>query len=347
MKRMFASKRKHCLTGVSVFLLVAALFAGTAGCNYAPPTSEDLEVRTWYDLDAVRNNLAGHHVLMNDLDSTTLGYDELAGPTAKNGEGWEPIGSEDPNPPYELHMFAGSFDGQGYKICDLFINRTDQHLVGLFGLLDEGAVIENVGLVNAAVTGRGMVGSLVGHSQGVVINCYATGNVAGGMHTGGLVGDIMQGSMTNVYSTSSVTGLSGVGGLAGSVDYSTITNSYSTGSVTGNYSVGGLVGTGSFSTVTNSYSTGSVTGNHSVGGLVGVASADLTVSNSLWDAQTSGQNISAGGTGLNTTAMQDIATFSGAEWDITAVADPSARSPSYIWNIVNGVTYPFLSWQPV
>jgi len=81
MRRMFSSKRKRCLAGVSVFLLVAALSAGMAGCNYIPP-SQDLEIRTWYDLDAVRDNMAGNHTLMNDLNSTTPGYEELASPTA-------------------------------------------------------------------------------------------------------------------------------------------------------------------------------------------------------------------------------------------------------------------------
>jgi hypothetical protein len=45
--------------------------------------------------------------------------------------------------------------------------------------------------------------------------------------------------------------------------------------------------------------------------------------------------------------MQDINTFSGAAWNITAVANTTMRNPSYIWNIVNNVTYPFLSWEPV
>jgi hypothetical protein len=43
--------------------------------------------------------------------------------------------------------------------------------------------------------------------------------------------------------------------------------------------------------------------------------------------------------------MQYIATFSGAGWNITAVENPTTRNPSYIWNIVDTVTYPFLSWQ--
>jgi len=88
-----------------------------------------------------------------------------------------------------------------------------------------------------------------------------------------------------------------------------------------------------------------VAGNSSVGGLVG--GNGYTVSNSFWDTQTSAQNVSAGGTGKTTAEMKNIATFSGAAWDIIAVANPSIRNTGYGWNIVDGATYPFLSWQPV
>jgi hypothetical protein len=90
-----------------------------------------------------------------------------------------------------------------------------------------------------------------------------------------------------------------------------------------------------------------VTGKLFVGGLVGVNehSSPATVSNSYWDTQTSGQLNSAGGIGKNTTEMQDITTFSLAGWNIISVADPGTRDVAYVWNIVNNVTYPFLSWQ--
>jgi len=62
---------------------------------------------------------------------------------------------------------------------------------------------------------------------------------------------------------------------------------------------------------------------------------------------------SDGGTGKTTAEMMDIATFTDTEteelddpWDITAVA-LGETNPAYIWNIVNGQTYPFLSWQSV
>jgi hypothetical protein len=143
-----------------------------------------------------------------------------------------------------------------------------------------------------------------------------------------------------------VTGNDNIGGLVGeNVGGGAVGNSYSTCSVTGNLYVGGLVGQ-HWGTVTNSYSTGNVTGDEDVGGLVGWKFGISTVSNSFWDTETSGQDTSDGGTGKTTAEMQEITTFSGAMWNIIGVANPSIRNTSYIWNIVDDVTYPFLSWQP-
>jgi len=86
-----------------------------------------------------------------------------------------------------------------------------------------------------------------------------------------------------------------------------------------------------------------VTGSNFTGGLVGYSEG--TVSNSFWDTQTSGQATSAGGTGKTTAEMKNITTFSGASWNIIAVA-LNQTNPAYIWNIVTGQSYPFLSWQP-
>jgi hypothetical protein len=80
---------------MGVFLIVLTLIVGMVGCvgdggnNLLP--SENLEIQDWYDLNAVRDNLDGHRILMNDLDSTTAGYEELASPTANQGKGWQPM----------------------------------------------------------------------------------------------------------------------------------------------------------------------------------------------------------------------------------------------------------------
>jgi hypothetical protein len=99
--------------------------------------------------------------------------------------------------------------------------------------------------------------------------------------------------------------------------------------------------------VSNSYSSGNVTGEQwssYIGGLVGGSTG--TVSNSFWDIETSGRPTSAGGTGKTTVEMRGVGTFSGAAWNIVAVANSGTRNPSHIWNIVDGETYPFLSWEP-
>jgi hypothetical protein len=320
---------------LSIFLIVAALIAGMAGCG---PTSQNLEIRDWHDLDTVRNNLGDSYILMNDLNATTDGYIQLSSPTANGGAGWQPIGTTD-NP------FTGTFDGQGYEIRDLFINRPDESYVGLFGWVGEGGVIKNLGVVNTDVTGLAGVGGLIGENAGTVSNSYSTGNVTDGGWgwVGGLIGG-NAGTVSNSYSTSYVTGYAGVGGLVAFNDEGgTVSNSYSTSYVTGEEIVGGLVA-GNAGIVSNSYSTGNVTGSTQVGGLVGENHG--TVSNSFWDTETSGEAASDGGTGKTTAEMQDIATFTGAAWDIIAVA-LGQTNPSYIWNIVDGETYPFLNWQSI
>ena len=335
-------------------------FAGGSG------TAEDpYQLADWYNLDNLRNYLSSYFILTNDLDFSSIGYTELASETGHEGKGWEPIGNlTDP--------FAGSFNGQGYQIHDLFIDRPDESDVGLFGILDVAGLVENVGVVNGNVTGDNNAGGLVGRNDGTIINnCYYTGNVTGNANVGGLAGYNFVGTASDAYSSGIVTGQSNVGGLFG-WDRGTTSDSYSTSSVTGNTNVGGLTGKNS-GTASNSYATGSVTGDDNVGGLIGRNDAAGTASNcystgsvtgntnigglmgrnfgtesnSFWDTETSGQAGSDGGTGKTTAEMQSIATFLGATWDIIAVANPGTRNPSYIWNIVDDETYPFLSWQPV
>jgi len=299
-------------------------------------------------LHAITKNLGGSYVLMNDLDSTSAGYEKLASPTANGGEGWQPLLACRfwTGPP--CYGFSGTFDGQGYEIHDLFINRPDEDCVALFSVVDPGGRIEDIGLVNVTVTGRGMVGGLVGvgYSGGTVTGSYSIGSVTGTDMVGGLVGVIWEGTVSNSYSTCSVSGGNGygTGGVVGQNNGGTVSNCYATGSVTGGVRVGGLVGDSS-GPLSNSYSTGTVTGEYFVGGLVG-ENGEGTVSNSFWDIQTSGQAASRVGTGKTTAEMKDITTFSGAGWNITAVALGQTNS-AYIWNILDGLTYPFLSWPSV
>ena len=374
--------KHHCLAGLCILLITGALITGMMGCETTP---DYLEIRNWHDLYAIRDNLGGHYLLMNDLDSTTAGYGELASGAANQGKGWQPIGtSDDP--------FTGSFDGQGYEISDMFINRPDESLVGLFGAVDVGGVIQNVKVVNADVTGEWAIGGLVGENWGDVRNSYSDGTVSGEDCVGGLVGG-NAGGVTNSCSAANVTGHWDVGGLVGCSDSSgTVINSYSVGNVTGEWAVGGLVGGNlggiiarSYSagdvigydyvgglvgdnqgTVSNSYSTGRVTGEWYVGGLVGDNDSPGIVSNSYATGSVTGDSFAGGLVGSNwgavgnsfwnieTSGMDESDGGTGkttaAMRDITTFTDTATEGLENPWDITavaSGETNNSFTWNIV
>ena len=124
--------------------------------------------------------------------------------------------------------------------------------------------------------GQGSVGGLVGDLgyEGVIVSCYATGNVSNDRHSvGGLVGG-NSGRIALSYATGSVAGGGNAGGLVAR-NGGTITLSYATGNVSsdGGYGIeagiGGLVGWNGDSIVA-SYATGKVSSYvFRAGGLVG------------------------------------------------------------------------------
>jgi len=126
------------------------------------------------------------------------------------------------------------------------------------------SLINNVG---DSLTDRNYTGGLIGWFSIVdydyfVVDCYATGDVDGNDHVGGLVG--YGNHITNSYATGNVTGNDYVGGFGGLVGF--VDGCYATGDVNGNSYVGGFAGTG---TADCSYATGDVTGNYYVGGFTG------------------------------------------------------------------------------
>ena len=159
-----------------------------------------------------------------------------------SGDGWLRIGSEGSN-------FAAVENGGGHTIRNLFINRVDNDVAGLFGFVGSGGAIQRLGLVDADVKGYARVGGLAAYNKG--------------------------GSITASYVTSKVVGRSGVGGMAG-WNNGTITASYATVAVTGGVggageAIGGLVGKseGTGAAITASYATGAVrvSSSTSIGGL--------------------------------------------------------------------------------
>ena len=292
------------------------LFSGGFGTSANPYT-----ITNWTQLQNINNSniLTSEYYfnLLNNLSSSTSDYTNLASNTANGGLGWNPIGDN-------TNRFIGIFDGKGFTISNLYINRPSQNNVGLFGYINRLATIKNIGLKDVNITGKNytgallgnnfegtitnsyatgnvtgktQIGGLVGYNDGTISNSYATGSVNGDYSIGGLVGFNFDGIISNSYATGSVVGTDFVGGLIGS-NYGTITNSYATGSVNGNSEVGGFVGYNRYGTITNSYATGSVTGTIKVGGLMGINDYG-TITNSYATGTANGNDNVGGLVGLN------------------------------------------------
>ncbi|MCX5646608.1 MAG: hypothetical protein NTZ17_18295 [Phycisphaerae bacterium] len=174
----------------------------------------------------------------------------------------------------EWQPFYGVFDGAGRKISHVTIRGREY--VGLFGILERGAEVKNLGVVDVnIVASEGSAGGLGGWNYGHLTNCYSTGAVSGtGWFVGGLVGYNRAGALTDCYSRAAVSGTRNVGGLVGGNGShygfgGPVTRCYSTGAVTGTlWCVGGLIGI-NVNDVTRCHSASVVTGASAVGGLVG------------------------------------------------------------------------------
>ena len=199
-------------------------------------------IKTADELQAMKDDLDGKYILMNDIDLS--GYD------------WTQIGSANLDTGDLSQAFTGEFNGNGYVVRNLTINKPTEDLAGLFGIVN-GGTIENVGLENINVTGGRFVGALAGGAeQGKITNCFVKGATVSGTYcVGGLVGEVGYSDITSCYADSGLVVGSGnrgdvcCGGLIG--DYfvnaggGKLENCFSSGSVnsTVDKSVcGGLVG---------------------------------------------------------------------------------------------------------
>jgi len=251
------------------------------------------EISSCLELQCMKKNLTADYKLVGDVDCN--GFDYMS-----DGAGFEPVGYNSSFP------FTGSFDGNGYVIRGLHIDKFEY--VGLFGY--NSGTISNVGLEDVDISGNRYMGGLVGYNfQGAITNSYVTGSVTGVDYLGGLVGE-NDGTITNCYATGSISGAYGMfyhtGGLVGT-NWKTISNSYATGSLNGaRFDVGGLVGWNQ-GTITNSYSTGSISccgWCEDVGGLVGLNEG--TITNSYYNHHTGNPPVCIGsGFPSECTAIQD------------------------------------------
>ena len=261
-----------------ICLSFVSSFSGSGSGTLADP----YQITSWSQLNETRNNLTANYILMNNLNSSSVGYSGI-------GSDWQPIGNYSD---YPTHVFMGSFNGNSNTISDLVINKPYTDYVGLFGFTFGN--ISNIGVIDVNCVGLQYVGGLVGYSKGTISNSYVMGDVSGNSLVGGLVGyQAFGGGINNSYSTGNVTGEIGIGGLAGA-NGAVIFNSYSTGNVEGITTVGGFVSSGP-------------------PGGPGMNEAFT----SYWDVEISGIGLSGdnenGATGKTTAEMQTQSTFT--DWN--------------------------------
>ena len=129
------------------------------------------------DLYAVRNDLSGSYILMNDIDMS----ETAPGGDWDCGYGWKPIGGKGED------GFTGVFDGNGYAIKNMHIyGEPDETYVGLFGYC-RGEYSGYGAITRLALLGCDIditfdpadehdIGGIAGFC-GYVSECYVTGNI--------------------------------------------------------------------------------------------------------------------------------------------------------------------------
>lgn len=219
-------------------------FAGGDGTAENP-----YQIATAKQLVAVRNDLAAHYVLNNDIDLS--GYSS-----------WNPIGDA-------VYSFSGSFDGNGHVIRNMTIEvQTSDSYLGLFGYAS-GAKLTNVVLEDATIrgtlsTGNHQVALLVGKTSKTTFkttlsDCTVSGSIQlvandTSLAIGGIVGQTEGAVIENCVNRAEITLAEEstatylyCGGIAGSA-WSDISACDNYGKITGvsNASiwVGGIVGDG-------------------------------------------------------------------------------------------------------
>ena len=308
-----------------VFLAFFAFFGGSAAWAFSGGSgtvSDPWIITTPEELSAVRNHLGAHFRLGNNINLepflATVGHSNPWGTS-----GWMPVGGVG----FFAQAFTGSFDGNGYRVTGLWIDRPNTDNVGLFGRTSN-ATIRNLEVVVASAGVRGLVnvGGLVGHQHGGnIVHSFVTGSVIhGNQDVGGLVGWKNGGDITSSYATNDISGrtvlvpmlddngnfvfdddgnlvlverpAAAIGGLVGSHTGGNIANSYAAGNVSGGAVIGGLVGEQDGGSIANSYATGNVTGTRGfVGGLVGAFYRGGSIANSYATGIVRGDGNGVGG----------------------------------------------------
>ncbi|MDD4607981.1 MAG: prepilin-type N-terminal cleavage/methylation domain-containing protein [Bacilli bacterium] len=253
------------------------------------------------------------------------------------GEGWEPIGSYEYSCNLSIPVigaYEGTYDGGGYKISGLYINRPDtMYPVGLFStskgsftniIIDQSSVLGGVGVSEGPDERNIPTGTLVGMVVGDIIN----------------INNVKIHGNTKTYSNNH--GYAGIGGsligYARAINKLNITNTKTIGNVIGESGyMGGLVGrVMQFNEILidNATYDGKVVGmSQKVGGIIGEARYEEDADPETW---TNANKVTIRNTNIN-------AEITGGEWmnmggfigEIRFINEILIENSNYNGNIIN------------
>ncbi|PDY82772.1 prepilin-type N-terminal cleavage/methylation domain-containing protein [Bacillus cereus] len=277
-------------------------------------------ISTVGELQGIKLNPDNYFELGNDIKACVTH-------SWNGGKGFEPL-------PY----FEGSFEGKGFTVSDLYINRPDEDDIGLFSKTNTPYIHININLKNPNITGRDNVGSVVGAPGTLNGTEYRkinveNGKVEGRNYVGGIFGK--PGNYVSLdYSsfTGEVKGKENIGGFIGSSENQlSINYCYFRGSVIGENNVGGVVGkvdvrnekAGMFYMYLVANITGNTNTNYMYGSRLG-SQYDTVFSNVFYDKEkTNYVTTYSGVKGLTTNEMKDYTKYSGWDFVDDWTIDPS------------------------
>ncbi len=255
-------------------------------------------------LALIREHLDAHFIQTADIDLGVMPWNE--------GEGWIPIAQN-----HGIN-FEGSYDGNGYNISALTINRPGYQFQALFGST-ENATLRNIGLLDININGSrnvaGIVGRVIGGTS--IEKSFVTGIINASGLAGGIVGDFgandPNSSITDCYTIVTINALvnTAVGGIAGQFNNGTIARNYAAGPI-----------------YIDAYT-------ERVGGIIGRRigqSGNLT--RNYWNLETTLTD--TGGNGIGAGSTND---------EFTMANNFNGFDFNNVWRIDQGESYPYLRWE--
>lgn len=126
----------------------------------------------------------------------------------------------------DYQYFAGTYDGGGYTISGLYVNKSSNKSTGIFNYALD-AMVKNIVVKDAYFSANANVGLIGGtFDNSTILNCQASGIIyCGGSHHAGIVGSLQNGSkVLNCMTDAWLWAKNNVGGIAGKMTFASVMN---------------------------------------------------------------------------------------------------------------------------